>query len=139
MTISTNPDTLKTTKWYEYAIRFAFGGLVTALTGLVAHKWGPVVGGLFLAFPSIFPASVTLVEKHKKRKERKHGHCGDTRAKKAAAVDAAGAALGGIGLLGFAAVAWACSRSLPIWLMLALASAAWALVSFAAWFIRQRI
>ncbi len=36
--------------------------------GLIANKWGPGVGGLFLAFPAIFPASVGLVEKHEKQK-----------------------------------------------------------------------
>jgi hypothetical protein len=30
---------------------------------------GPRVGGLFLAFPAIFPASATLVEKHEKQKK----------------------------------------------------------------------
>jgi hypothetical protein len=38
-----------------YAIRFVIGGLITTATGLVARKFGPVVGGLFLAYPAIFP------------------------------------------------------------------------------------
>jgi hypothetical protein len=36
------------------------GGLVTVITGIVAKNWGPVIGGLFLAFPAIFPASATI-------------------------------------------------------------------------------
>jgi hypothetical protein len=36
---------------------------MTAIPGWIASKYGPVVGGLFLAFPAIFPASATLVEK----------------------------------------------------------------------------
>ncbi len=61
MSIQTNFASLKTTKPREYAIRFLFGGLVTAATGVVAKKFGPVVAGLFLAFPAIFPASATLI------------------------------------------------------------------------------
>lgn len=139
MNISINPDTFKQTKWYEYAIRLGFGGLVVALTGLIAHKFGSVIGGLFLAFPSIFPASVTLVEMHKKKKEQKDGNCGDRRAKKAAAADAAGAAFGSIGLLAFALVAWVCTPRLSVWLTLALATLAWAVVSFLAWLTRRRL
>jgi Protein of unknown function (DUF3147) len=64
---------LAKTKWYEYAVRFAFGGVVTVFAGLVAKHFSPVVGGLFLAFPAIFPASATLVEKHEEEKKRKAG------------------------------------------------------------------
>jgi hypothetical protein len=52
--------------WYEYAVRFVLGGAVTMLAGWIATEWGPVIGGLFLAFPAIFPASATLVEKHER-------------------------------------------------------------------------
>jgi hypothetical protein len=61
----------------------------------------PVVGGLFLAFPAIFPASATLIEKHvRKRKEK--AVCRERgAARKPAALDAAGAALGSFGLAAF--------------------------------------
>ena len=52
------------TSWHEYLVRFALGGAMTVVAGLIAAGFGPVLGGLFLAFPAIFPASVTLVEKH---------------------------------------------------------------------------
>jgi hypothetical protein len=58
---------LRRTKWHDYAIRSLFGGLITAAAGLIAQRWGPGIGGLFLAFPAIFPASATLVEKHEKQ------------------------------------------------------------------------
>jgi hypothetical protein len=32
------------TRWYEYAIRFLFGGTITVITGLVAKRYGPVFG-----------------------------------------------------------------------------------------------
>jgi hypothetical protein len=66
MKISLDLSALGKTKWYEYALRFAFGGSITVAAGLVAKKWGPGVGGLFLAFPAIFPASATLVENTRK-------------------------------------------------------------------------
>jgi len=62
-------SSLRETTAAEYAKRFVFGGLVTLSATLVADKWGPVIGGLFLAFPGIFPASVSLVEKHKIARE----------------------------------------------------------------------
>ena len=53
---------------WEYALRFAAGGAITAITGLIAQRWGPAVGGLFLAFPAILPASLTLVKQHDGRR-----------------------------------------------------------------------
>jgi hypothetical protein len=81
-------------------------------TGLIAKQWGPVFGGLFLAFPAIFPASATLVEKDETLKKRKSGIVDHVRGRKAAALDARGAALGSLGLAGFAVVVW---RLLPEW------------------------
>ena len=66
MTIRIDLAGLRRTKWHEYAIRFLFGGLITATAGFIAQRWGAGIGGLFLAFPAIFPASATLIEKHKK-------------------------------------------------------------------------
>lgn len=59
-----------------------------------------------MAFPAIFPASVTLVEKHQREKKRKHGMSAVRRGREAAALDAMGAVLGSIGLAAFAAVMW---------------------------------
>src|SRR5881398_2408468 len=88
----------------EYALRFLFGGLIPAVAGIIAKKFGPGVGGLFLAFPAIFPASATLIEKHEKQKKESEGLRGTERAREAVSVDAAGAAMGSIGLLVFALV-----------------------------------
>src|SRR5215469_16085164 len=69
MSVSVNFSALRRTKWYEYTARFLFGGAITALAGLLAQHFGPVIGGLFFAFPAIFPASATLVEKHERAKK----------------------------------------------------------------------
>ena len=115
---------LRGTRVHEYAMRFVFGGLVTVGAGLISTRWGPVVGGLFLAFPSILPASLTLVAKH-------------TRLTSAAGADALGAVLGSLGMLGFAVVVWAMADSLPAWLLLALALLVWMLLAAAAWSLFQ--
>jgi hypothetical protein len=73
MRIRLRVDSLKETEPMEYVFRFAFGGVVTVLAGFVADHYGPVLGGLFLAFPGIFPAGVSLVEKHKTLRERAEG------------------------------------------------------------------
>jgi hypothetical protein len=72
MIVRAKVSALKQGHWYEYLVRFGFGGLATVVAGLVAGTWGPGAGGLFLAFPAIFCASATLIEKHEReRKENK--------------------------------------------------------------------
>ena len=124
---------LTRTKWHEYAIRFLFGGLITVATGVIAQHWGPGIGGLFLAFPAIFPASATLVEKHQKQKKKCVGRQGAVRGREAAALDAAGAALGCIGLAGFALVVWQLLGSYDTWLVLGGAAVLWLGVSGVLW------
>src|SRR5438477_10718219 len=104
MQISFHFSALKRTKWHDYAVRFLFGGLVTVFAGLLAKHFGPVFGGLFLAFPAIFPASATLVEKHEREKKRRAGILQTKRGKQAATLDAFGAAQGCIALACFAIV-----------------------------------
>ena len=62
MIVDVNFASLKSTKPHEYALRFLFGGIVTVTAGIIARRIGPGIGGLFLAFPAIFPASATLIE-----------------------------------------------------------------------------
>jgi hypothetical protein len=109
---------LAKTHWTENLARFAFGGAVTVATGLIAKAYGPSVGGLFLAFPAILPASLTLLKEHDGR---------------AQAVDAAaGSRPGAAGLIGFAATATALSAC-GAGVSLVAASAAWAAVSLVLW------
>ncbi|HEY2514679.1 MAG TPA: DUF3147 family protein [Polyangiaceae bacterium] len=110
---------LKQVRFWEYALRFLVGGAITGITGLVAHAWGPAVGGLFLAFPCILPASLTLVKQH------------DGRAR--AVEDARGGRLGSVGLAVFGAlVAWLAPHASP-WLVLSAATVAWLVVDVALW------
>src|SRR5207249_1030505 len=125
MLIQVDPSALGHTKWHEYALRFLFGGLITAVAGIIAKKFGPGVGGLFLAFPAIFPASATLIEKHEKQKKGNEGLQGTERAREAVSVDAAGAAMGSIGLFVLALMIWQFVRSYAAWIILTVATIAW--------------
>src|SRR5690349_6361795 len=104
MRVRIDTSGLKATNWHQLLLRFGFGGLVTAAAGVIAKIYGPAVGGLFLAFPAIFPATATLIEKHERERKQKAGLQGAVRARKAVAIDAAGASMGAIGLLAFALV-----------------------------------
>jgi hypothetical protein len=132
MTIRLKVSALRETSWREYFVRFALGGAMTVVAGLVAAGFGPVLGGLFLAFPAIFPASVTLVEKHVR--ERK----GPRRGKEDSALDALGAALGSFGLAVFAAVVWLAIGRIGA-LALLPATAAWFAVAATVWRLRRRL
>ena len=104
----------------EILVRFVFGAIVAlaaAITGAVA---GPKIGGLFLAFPAILPASLTLIEK-------KEGLA-------KAWSDASGGAIGAIGMAAFALAAIFLLPINPA-LALILALIAWILVSTGLYFL----
>jgi hypothetical protein len=75
-----------------------------------------LIGGLFLSFPAIFPATVTL---------------------KAAALDAASAAFAGWGMLCFGRAAWLALPEYPTALALSLAGVLWLIVSASLWWVRR--
>jgi drug/metabolite transporter (DMT)-like permease len=132
-------SSLREGRWYEYVVRFALGGAATVFTGLVSSRYGASIGGLFLALPAIFCASATLIEKHEIRRKRKAALSGQRRGQEAAALDAAGAALGALGLLAFA-VAFSMlviRNSAPV--AFVGASLAWLVVSFVAWYVRGKM
>ena len=133
MKIHADLSALKRTKWYEYAVRFLFGGLITAATGIIAKKYGPEVGGLFLAFPAIFPASATLLEKHEQQRKQRAGLEGTKRARRTVGVDAAGTAMGCVGLAAFAVVVWKFLPSEPAWVVLGGATLVWLGLSILTW------
>jgi hypothetical protein len=104
----------------ELLIRFAFGAGIALVAGIVGTLFGPKFGGLFLAFPAVLPATLTLIEK-------KEGTA-------KAWADASGGALGAVGL---AAFAFATLRLLPTnpVLELVLAVVAWLVVSAGLYFL----
>jgi uncharacterized membrane protein (GlpM family) len=138
MIVNVSSEALRETKWHEYALRFLFGGLVTVIAGLIAKEFGPQIGGLFLAFPAIFPASATLIEKHEKQKKQQNGLNGTNRSREAAGVDAAGAAMGSIGLLIFAVIIWRFLPHASAWLVLVGATLSWLVSAVAIWLLRKK-
>jgi hypothetical protein len=138
MIVQFNPSAFGQTRWNEYFVRFVLGGTMTVVAGLLAARFGPVVGGLFLAFPAIFPASATLIEKHVRERKEKAGLRGARRGKEAAALDAAGAALGSFGLAAFGLVIWLLIVRSPAW-ALALAAVSWLAVAMLAWQVRRHV
>jgi hypothetical protein len=102
----------------DLMIRFAFGFVVSVIAGVVTLAVGDRAGGLFLAFPAILPASLTLIAEKE----------GDSQAE----VDAGGALLGA-----FALVAQALGR-VPLVPAELAAAAAWLAVSVGAYFAIRR-
>lgn len=145
MIVKISYSSLKDGRWYEYLVRFGLGGAATVLTGLISTWFGASVGGLFLALPAIFCASATLIGKHEERRKRESGLSGRRRGQQAAALDAAGAALGSIGMLGFGGTfSLLVARQAPTAFVAAMA--VWTGLSIAAWwgwrharaFVRRR-
>jgi Protein of unknown function (DUF3147) len=139
MSIQVDLVALKMTKWSEYALRFLFGGVITVITGVLAERYGPEFGGLFLAFPALLAASATLIEKHERERKRRFGIVKTLRGRQAAALDARGVTMGSIGLIGFALVVW---QLLPIWngaYTLVTALAVWLFISVLIWWKRKSL
>lgn len=99
----------------QAVIRFAAGAVASLLAALVSTVFGSKTGGPLLALPAILIASLTLIA--------------DEDGLRAAIDDSRGAVLGGIGLVAFAVVTWQLLGHLPTWVVLVLATVAWAVVS----------
>jgi Protein of unknown function (DUF3147) len=130
-------SSLKDTKPSAYALRAVFGGLCTVVAGLIAHRYGAAVGGLFLAFPAIFPASASLIEDHEIEQKQKIGSDGRKRGRMAASLDATGASLGCLGLLGFAWVLWKLLPNKNGYVAISTGVIFWAFISCTLWMIRR--
>ena len=113
------PDKLEQVAWWEYAVRFLFGGVVTVATGLLAKYVGPAFAGMFLAFPAILPASLTLVKQHDGRRR--------------ALEDARGGQVGAIALAGFAGCVTLTAARWPPVVFLPIATGVWLAVAVLAW------
>jgi Protein of unknown function (DUF3147) len=96
----------------ELAARFVFGALTSALAGIVTLVAGARAGGVFLGFPAILVASLSLLEKKDGREQTRE--------------DARGAIIGAAALATFAAVGSVLLSRTDSLLALALALASWA-------------
>jgi Protein of unknown function (DUF3147) len=137
MQIGLDVSFLRPFRWKDYAMRFVFGGIITVVTGLIAGRYGPGVAGLFLAFPAIFPAGATLIEKQQREKKERAGFDGTSRGRVVAGIDAAGAAMGTLGLIAFAILIWRFLPSHSSQTILTIAGLAWLAISVLVWRIRK--
>jgi hypothetical protein len=105
----------------DLSYRFLAGGLTSVAAGLVTLAFGARAGGVFLAFPAILAASLTLIEEQEDSIEARE--------------DARGATAGGIALAAFAAVAALTLGQMSAAMALALAAVSWLAVALAVYFI----
>jgi len=126
------------TEWWEYAIRFLLGGLATVFAGLVARYAGPSAGGLFLAFPAILCASVTLIDRHERQRKERRGLEGKQRGRRAAALDSAGSGLGSVALIMFGMIVSWTAQAGPL-KALSAGLAGWLVVAVTLWWLRRYI
>ncbi len=98
--VAIKPRKLRKITTGELATRFVFGCVAAGVAGVIALTFGNRVGGLFLAFPAILPASITLIAKQHNREK--------------AEIDAAGATIGALSLVGFAETSRALVGHFPI-------------------------
>jgi hypothetical protein len=139
MLIGINIAKLREGKPSEYLTRFLFGGSVTVLAALIARHYGPVIGGLFLAFPGIFAPGLSMTETHAIERKAQGGANGTLFARAEASVEAAGASIGALGLAAFALVLWIGLPAHSLTLVLPLAGAVWLAVSVLLWWLRKKL
>jgi Protein of unknown function (DUF3147) len=119
--IGVEPNRLRESSLSEYIIRFLFGGIISGVIGVIGPIAGPIRTGLFLAFPAVLPASLTLIESEQ--------------GKKPAGRNAFGAAFGSVGLIAFAGIVWVFATRAPAWIVLGFAILVWFAVSTVVWMI----
>lgn len=107
---------IRKTRPRDYAIRFAFGAVISVVAALISKAAGARLGGAFLAFPAILPASLTLIQE-------KDGSRDADR-------DAVGSVLGGLALVAFAVVAEIAFGRIPAPTVLACCVAGWLAAAF---------
>jgi Na+/proline symporter len=132
-----NLAALRQVKWYEHFARFLLGGLISVAAALIAKSFGPTIGGLFLAFPAIFPASATLLDRHERERKQKAGIPVTIRGLLAVGLDARGAAMGSLALAAFAVVIWKTLPHASPSGVLSAAFAVWIALAFAIWRLRK--
>ena len=139
MLIGINVAKLREGKPTEYLTRFLFGGIVTVIATLISTHYGPIIGGLFLAFPGIFAPGLSMTETHAIERKAAGGAIGILFARAEASVEAAGASIGALGLAAFALILWKGLPTHSLALILPLAGAAWLTISVLFWWLRKRI
>jgi hypothetical protein len=99
----------------DLLVRIAFGALISVIAGVVSLVWNAKAGGMFLAFPAILPATLTLIEKKESKREAEE--------------DDEGALLGSVAMFSFAATSVWALATFAAGIALAAATGAWAVTA----------
>lgn len=108
---SFKPQQVREVGLRELGYRFIAGAVTSIAAGGITLVFGSRVGGIFLAFPAILAASLTLIEEEEDSAEARE--------------DARGAVMGGLALALFAALAALTLGKLSAPIALLLATAGW--------------
>ena len=76
----------------DLVIRFVFGAGISVIAAIISYVFGARFGGIFLAFPAILPATLTLIEKEESKRKAED--------------DDIGAILGAAALIVFGGLVW---------------------------------
>lgn len=109
----------------DLLIRFCFGAAISAVAGIVSVVFGVELGGIFLAFPAILPATLTLVEQEEEHKQAEN-------------LDV-GAIIGAVALGAFAVVGWRLFTTIGAPSTLAAAGVTWLVAAVAMYLLLSRI
>ena len=119
--IDLSPGKLRDVRWRDIGIRFAFGvaiSMIAATLGLLLHVR---LGGMFLAFPAILPATITLISDKEDREQ--------------ATRNVQGAIAGGVGLVAFAVIGAATVAHWEPFFALLVALGGWVIAAVAAYLL----
>jgi hypothetical protein len=108
---SFKPQQVREVGFRELGYRFIAGAVTSIAAGAITLAFGSRVGGIFLAFPAILAASLTLIEKEEDSAEARE--------------DARGAVMGGLAMALFAAIAAITLGKLSAPIALLLATVGW--------------
>jgi uncharacterized membrane protein (GlpM family) len=122
--IEFEPGNVKSIKKRDLAVRFAFGAGASILAGAVTLATNSRIGGVFLAFPAILAASLTLIDEEDGSPDARE--------------DARGAVVGAVALAAFATTCVALLNHLNAALVLAAATVVWAAVAVGLYLILWR-
>lgn len=109
----------------DLLIRFAFGVCVSTVAAVIAIATNSRFGGIFLAFPALLPATLTLIEKDASERQAKD--------------DDIGAILGATALIGFAGLGWWLFPRIGAPAALTVAGLGWFLAAISLYLILQRV
>ena len=105
----------------DLLIRFAAGAATSIVSGILTLAVGPRVGGIFLAFPAILGASLTLIEKKEDSVDARE--------------DSRGAIVGGCAMALFAVAATLALEHIAGAIALLIATAVWVVAALGLYFI----